>query len=44
MKANIKDMTEDEWMNYREAGDGESYDRNGNVRPVPAGVPMRPDN
>jgi len=25
MKANTKDMTEDEWMNYREAGEGESY-------------------
>jgi len=27
----------------REPGDGESYDGAGHVRPVPAGVPMTPE-
>ena len=31
------------WAQYDEPGEGESYDRAGNIRPVPAGVPPRPD-
>jgi len=27
----------------REPGDGESYDKNGNIRPVPPGVPNAPE-
>jgi hypothetical protein len=27
----------------REPADGESYDMNGNIRPVPPGVPNTPD-
>ena len=28
---------------YREPTDGESYDQNGNIRPVPPGVPNYPE-
>jgi len=39
----MNDIEREYWSQFETPGDGESYDSAGNIRPVPADVPMRPE-